>query len=956
MYTYNPRKLTYEQLKNYFVGRWGLVNDIKSELDLPPGQSPRQHWMLVGPRGMGKSHLLTLLYHEIKADPKLKDLWLPILFPEELMSVYSIADFLERTLRDMVSELGLTHTDIAGELQGRIGKLKILKPNEKADYGFSLLTWIHQKTGRFILLLTENLQLLLGKRFSVIEQKQLRAYLQTHDAVLIIGSATTIFKEIRDHSLPFYDFFYTSILKELAHEDIRLLVNKLLEGCDEARNSPDLDAKLRTICSLAGGNPRMVVFLADIIKADVTQDVLDIMDRLLNELTPYFQGIFSDLPENMIKIINVMAAHEPALSPSTIAKHLEMDEAVVRNYMKTLKDNGYVRIALKKGTSHYYCLNEYMYRIWFQMRDSGHREEIRWLIEFLLMLYGTSAVSDKARRLREGEMGDVSNAFYQRLFIKAAEFIDRNKDYCKSLEALTKLWSGGDEEEETPEGIKELLRKAIEYMALEKYYEAIDMCKKAIEVNPNDHNSYGIWGDCLRMLKRYDEAIDMCKKAIEVNPNDHNSYGIWGDCLRMLKRYDEAIDMFKRVIEIKPNDYNAYILWGDCLRMLKRYDEAIDMCKKAIEINPNDYNAYKLLGDCLRLLNKYNEAIDVYEKAIEINPNNYNAYGACGSSFLNLARYDEAIDMFKRVIEINPNDYNAYRLLGDCLRLLNKYNEAIDVYEKAIEINPNNYNAYGACGSSFLNLARYDEAIDMFKRVIQIIPNDYQAYGGWGDCLLKLARYDEAILVYLRLLQINENLLTDLMNSVPYLVLIHSLLTKLSPGDYIEQLYAKNGNAKHSKPILLTFLLLLGKYDIVEEHLSEIITQAKTTAPSEDIDLLFSAIKLSIYLKLPNQNTDNISRLLPLYTTYIKSLLPHDKQEQEIKNLALGIYKLYLINKANANAIDKTLHHLKTSDVPFDDAILKIWTCISEPDSPDAKLYLTDKALSEVVKQLHALT
>ncbi|MBF0592550.1 MAG: helix-turn-helix domain-containing protein [Nitrospirae bacterium] len=708
MYAYNPRKLTHAQLKDYFVGRWDIVNDIKAALDLAPGQSPRQHWMLIGPRGMGKSHLLALLYHEIKTAPRLRNLWVPILFPEELMSVYTIADFLERTLRELVSELETTNPEIAGELKGRIGEIKGLKAGDRADYGFALLTWVHDSTGRFILLLTENLQQLLGKRFSDIDQKKLRAYLQTSDAVLIIGSATAVFKEIRDHRFPFYNFFYTSILKELSHEDIRLLVNKLLEGCDEAKDSPDLDAKLRTICSLAGGNPRMVVFLADIIKADVTQEVLAIMDRLLDELTPYFNAIFGDLPENMAKIINVMAAHEPALSPSTIAELLEMPEAMVRNYMKTLKDNGYVRIALKKGASHYYCLNEYMYRIWFQMRDSGHREEMRWLIEFLLMLYGQSAISDKARRFRGGEFGDVDNPFYRELIMKTADFAEMNEDYCKSIEALTELLSGGDD----------------------------------------------------------DEGLEFLKEALEYLKSDV-------------------------------------------------YDKSIDMCKEVIEIASNFYLVYT-------------------------------------------------------------------------------------------------------------------------------------AYAFWSFCLSKLEKYDEAVLVYLKLFQTGESRLFDQADDDLYPKAIHSLLNLLSPGDYIQQFYAKEG-AKYSRPTLLTFLVLLGKYDIVEENLSEIITIANT----EDAQLLLSAIKLSIYLNLPKENTDNISRLLPLYTTYIKPL-PLPTQDREIKTLALGIYKLYLIGKANKKAIDKILDHLKTSGVPFDEAMRKVWTCLKAPDSPDAKLYLTDRALSEVVKQLHA--
>ncbi|MBF0609385.1 MAG: tetratricopeptide repeat protein [Magnetococcales bacterium] len=885
MYAYNPRKLTHEQLHDYFVGRWGLVNKIKSELNLTPGQSPRQHWMIVGPRGMGKSHLLTLLYYEVKTDLKLRDLWIPILFPEELMNVYRIADFLERTLKEIAFELEAINTEVAGELRGYVDKIKGTKADARADYCFSLLTWVHKKTGRFILLLAENLQQMLGKRFSVIDQKKLRAYLQTSDAALIIGSATTIFKEIRDHALPFYNFFHTSTLEELTIKDIRLLVNKLLADCDKAKSSPDLDTKLRTICALAGGNPRMVVFLADIIKASITPEVLDIMDRLLDELTPYFNAIFADLPENMLKIINVMAEHEPALSPSKIAELLEMSEAMVRNYMKTLKDDGYVRIALKKGTSHYYCLNEYMYRIWFQMRDSGHREELRWLIEFLLMLYGPAVVSDKARRLIEGEVGEVYSPLIRDCIIKAAEFIYRNEDYCKFFEPSHEFWSGRDEEE-ISESIKELLIEALAHAKSERYDEAIDICKKAIEINPNDYSAYGVWGGCLTRLKRYDEAIDMYKKAIEINPNDYSAYGVWGECLTRLKRYDEAIDMYKKAIEINPNYYQAYWLWGYCLTRLERYDDAIDICKKAIEINPNGYQAYVMWGECLT----------------------------------RLERYDDAIDMYKKAIEINPNYYQAYWLWGYCLTRLERYDDAIDICKKAIEINP----------------------------------NGYQAYVMWGECLTRLERYDEATLAYIQIFLADESLFFNQIRNDSYSEAINSALTLLSPGTYIEQVYAKEGNAKHSKSILLTFLVLLGKYDIVEEHLGEIIDQTKTIAPSEGIELLFTAIKLSIYLNLPQQSTGNISRLLPMYTTYIKSLLPHDKQEHEIKNLTLGIYKLYLIDRANKEAIDKALDYLKTSAVPFDDSILKIWTCISNPDSTDAKLYMIDKALSEVVKALRA--
>ena len=49
----------------------------------------------------------------------------------------------------------------------------------------------------------------------------------------------------------------------------------------------------------------------------------------------------------------------------------------------------------------------------------------------------------------------------------------------------------------------------------------------------------------------------------------------------------------------------------------------------------------------------------------------------------------------------------------------------------------------------------------------------------------------------------------------------------------------------------------------------------------------------------------------------------------------------------------KVLKRLDDEDgVPFNNILLKLWTCISEPDSVDAQKYLNEKAITEVVKEL----
>ena len=149
MYAYNPRKKSAEELEKSLVGRdrWEILNRILAELNLKEGENPKQHWIVVGPRGMGKSHLLTLLYHRVKTDSSLNGLWLPVLFPEELRMASDLAGFLERTVREVLYELEAAKDPYAGELKVRLEAIKNRSRGERADYIFTVLTEIHRKNG-----------------------------------------------------------------------------------------------------------------------------------------------------------------------------------------------------------------------------------------------------------------------------------------------------------------------------------------------------------------------------------------------------------------------------------------------------------------------------------------------------------------------------------------------------------------------------------------------------------------------------------------------------------------------------------------------------------------------------------------------------------------------------------------------------------------------------------------
>lgn len=922
MYAYNPRKKSFQQLEKSLVGkdRRAILNSILNELSLKKGEHPKQHWMVVGPRGIGKSHLLSLLYHKITNDDKLRKLWLPVLFPEELRMAGDLSKFLERTANEICLDLEKIRDPIAAELRSKIDGIKQVPVNERAEYLFSVLTWLHKSTGRFILLITENLQHLLGKKISLIDQKKLRAYLQTEEAVLLIGSATTVFDALHDHSHPFYHFFHISRLEDLSFNDMKSLIINLLTEDNQHELVTKVtanEARIRALYSFTGGNPRIAVFLSDMLKTEMPDEMMAVMDKILDELTPYFEAILNEVPTYQEEMLNTLAAYEPAQSPKEIAEHLETPQPTVRNYLMQLKENGYVRVAFSKGKFNYYCLKEYLYRIWYQMRDSSHREETRWLMELLLMIYSPTSIVEEKKRLGQCTSATDTNVFYHTMISKAADFIEKNPDYCKVIELCV-----ATAEISTDRSLhgKELFKTLDKFIKNKKYEEAIKICAEILKTNPLDDSAHLAWGYCLKQLEQYDEAIEKFAKASEINPKSEDSLWHWGDCLRNQGRYEEAVDKFKEAAELKPDDYAAYGAWGDCLRALCRYEEAEQRYLKTIEINP-----------------KYEDA-----------------YLAWGQSLMNQRRYDDAIDLYKRLLKINRRSERAYKAWAEALTESKEYDKAIRIYEGRLANSKDCMIVY-KYGKTLLELKRYHEALVQFQKLIDLHLNCLMVYLDYGYALEKTGRKEEALIAYLSDLHFGSNKpLSNLEFQEVFKKYISPLIGALKPESYLKQFYAQVKGGKFTKPILATLLLMLGKYDVINEHFADIVTayNSKSENERQEVDLFIFTIKLCIWLKLSEGKVYESLRLLELFIQHVKLLKSIEKKLEEVIAFVLGLFVLQIHTKVEAGSIREMMNAIRASGVPFNDVFMKVWTCISEPDSIDAQKHLNEKAIAEIVRFL----
>ncbi|MCJ8278707.1 MAG: tetratricopeptide repeat protein [Rivularia sp. ALOHA_DT_140] len=283
---------------------------------------------------------------------------------------------------------------------------------------------------------------------------------------------------------------------------------------------------------------------------------------------------------------------------------------------------------------------------------------------------------------------------------------------------------------------------------LDSHQEALSAYDRAIELEPDYLNAWRGRGFVLNKLKRYQEAIYSFGKALKLQPELPEVLNAKGEALSSLKRYDEAIQSYNKAVEFKPDYDEALYNKAWILYSLKRYKDALDSYEKVIRLKPNNQKAWYNSGNALVNLNRYKDAFKAYSKAVQYKPNFYQAWLCRGIVLINLRRYPEAIESFKEVLKYQPNNFDALYSQGWALHQMQRYEQAISSYDKAIAIRKNNYRIWYSRGNSLYNLQKYSEALSAYNRAIRYKKDHTESWYTKGNVLVNLGKEKEALAAY----------------------------------------------------------------------------------------------------------------------------------------------------------------------------------------------------------------
>jgi Flp pilus assembly protein TadD len=161
-------------------------------------------------------------------------------------------------------------------------------------------------------------------------------------------------------------------------------------------------------------------------------------------------------------------------------------------------------------------------------------------------------------------------------------------------------------------------------------------------------------------------AIQLLKRAVDVEPKNKYAWNNLGLCYLSLRQGDNAVAAFQKALEVNPYDEFAYNNLGRAYWQDRKYDDAASAFHKQLENNPLDKFAHANLGAMYAEWHKYDLAAPELEKAASLTPDDAGLQVSLGDAYLNLGQDDKALAAFDRAVEISatPLVWNniAYQL------------------------------------------------------------------------------------------------------------------------------------------------------------------------------------------------------------------------------------------------------------------------------------------------------
>ncbi len=337
-----------------------------------------------------------------------------------------------------------------------------------------------------------------------------------------------------------------------------------------------------------------------------------------------------------------------------------------------------------------------------------------------------------------------------------------------------------------------------------RFTEAAQMLKNAIDENPNFMEAYGLLSETYAKQNNKQGTKDVLKSILAQSSLPYalkaNSLGSFFSTLKSGSQPDDlndALSFCDQIIAQHPEEARTYVYKADILVKANRLLEGRDAYLNAIKYDKGIFEAWLAVIELDVKLRKFNELLKHSEKATEYYPNHAYFWYHLGFAQLQTKSYDDALISFEEAQALNTNNkelrHHINANMAEIYHLTGKLEKSIELFEIVLAENPNNEQALNnyslLLATSKKNI---EKAMALSERLVKLYPAqsaNFDTYawvlyqkGDWakaneiidmaiskdkdgsdsifehkGDILFKLGQIDNAVTAWKKALDLNKS-------------------------------------------------------------------------------------------------------------------------------------------------------------------------------------------------------
>ncbi len=215
-------------------------------------------------------------------------------------------------------------------------------------------------------------------------------------------------------------------------------------------------------------------------------------------------------------------------------------------------------------------------------------------------------------------------------------------------------------------------------------------------------------------------AIELFRRAIEINPEYVHAYVSLGSAQLRIEQYEAAERSFRRAIEFDDENALAYLGLGQTYKLFGSTDEAIRYVERALELDPESADATFTLALIYADESEHEKEFEALTRTVGIDPRHSQAFSRLADIFLANDMYAEAVRALDAtaagrtpVEHIHTRLAQAYYSMGDLKRAESELRREISLRPRTASPRANLARLLAEAGRTKEAVSEWTVAIDL---------------------------------------------------------------------------------------------------------------------------------------------------------------------------------------------------------------------------------------------------